>query len=477
MRRKAGVPTAVTLTTVMLTTGVLTAGMLLTTGGMMTAGAAARTGRVTAAHLPAGPVLGHPVTTTPHLAANDNPAQQVRQIVQCKGTMFAVGTFSIIKKGSKSYTRHNAMSFSATPPYTVSSWAPVINGEVNSITFTGGKCADAYIGGSFTKINGLAAQNIAELSTSTGRVIRTFARRANKTVRTVLGVRAPGGTTHILAGGYYTSINGSTADPYMTSLNPVTGNDDRYLHLRIHGTYSFPGAVPNPTRVFSQALSHSGKLDLVMGDFTSAGGVPRQQIFMLALGRRHGQVTGWTSPEFDGSHGNVPGGYPYQCYFDTAFYIRSAAWSPDDSTIYLGTTGYRPWNLTGGPLSGLCDSASAWPATQKQVLHRWINYTGCDSIYSAAADSSTVYFAGHERWSENPDGCDMAGPGAIPAPGIEGLSPKTGALTFNPTRARGLGADDMIITPEGLWIASDNWENSNMCGGVRYLAGICLLPY
>jgi hypothetical protein len=466
MRRKAGI-----LTLVMLTAGMLTA------GGLVAGVAAASAGRVTASQ-PTGPVLAHPVTTTPHLARSDNPFQQIRQIVQCKGTMFAVGTFTTIEQGHKSYTRHNVVSFSAKPPYAVSSWAPVVNGEVNSIAFSGGKCADAYIGGSFTKINGLAARNIAELSTSTGRVIRAFARSANKTVNTVLGITAPGGGTHILAGGYFTSINGSTADRYMTSLSPLTGNDDGYFHLHIKGNYSFNGVAPNPTRVYNQALSHSGKLDLVMGDFTSVRAVPRQQIFMLTLGPSRGRVTGWTSPEFDGSGGNLPGGYPYQCNFDVAFYVRAAAWSPDDSTIYLAGTGYHPWNLPDtGPRSGLCDSASAWPATQKPVLHKWINYTGCDSLYSVAADASTVYFAGHERWSENPNGCDDAGPGAIPAPGIEGLSPKTGLLTFNPTRARGIGADDMTITPEGLWIASDNWLNSNMCGGVKNLAGICLLPY
>ena len=41
---------------------------------------------------------------------------------------------------------------------------------------------------------------------------------------------------------------------------------------------------------------------------------------------------------------------------------------------------------------------------------------------------------------------------------MEGLSPATGLLTFNPTRARGQGADDMLVTSAGLWIASDNPE-------------------
>ena len=45
------------------------------------------------------------------------------------------------------------------------------------------------------------------------------------------------------------------------------------------------------------------------------------------------------------------------------------------------------------------------------------------------------------------------------------------------SRDRGLGADDMLLTSAGLWIASDNQAGSNMCGGVSGLSGICFLPY
>ncbi|HEX9066736.1 MAG TPA: hypothetical protein VF843_16625, partial [Streptosporangiaceae bacterium] len=68
-------------------------------------------------------------------------------------------------------------------------------------------------------------------------------------------------------------------------------------------------------------------------------------------------------------------------------------------------------------------------------------------------------------------------PGGIPAPGMEGLSPATGKLIFNPGRSRGLGADDMLATKAGLWIASDNLEGSDRCAGVAGHAGICFLPY
>lgn len=388
--------------------------------------------------------------------------------------MYAVGTFSSIIWNGTTYPRNNIFSFSATSPYTVSSWNPDVNGIVNSIAFNGSDCSDAYIGGQFSRVGSASASNIAEVDTTTGAVVTAFGHSASGRVETLLGVDG-----HILAGGYYTSINGSSADPYMTSLNPTTGDDDGFLKLSISGHYSFFDVTTNTTHIYNQQLSHSGTLDLVEGDFTSVGGLSRQQIFMLNLSGQTATVTGWTSPEFDGSDGNLPGGYPYQCADSIPFYIRAAAWSPDDSTVYIAATGYHPWNLATGsfPRSGLCDAASAFPATQTSVLADWINYTGCYSLYSAAADTSTAYFGGHDRYSENPDGCKFGGPGAIPAPGMEGLSPTTGALTFNPTRARGRGADDMLLTGAGLWIASDNFDDSQMCAGVQDLAGICFLPY
>ncbi len=454
------------------------AGVIAATAlGSMLAATSVATGAERSASTPAppiGPVSVHPVTTTPHLPPTSSPPQQIRQLVQCQGTMYAVGTFSKIERGTVSHLRYNVMSFKATSPYTVSTWAPKVNGEVNSIAFNDGNCADAYIGGTFTSVNGFKVANLAEVSTVTGRVVKSFLHSASSEVDTILGVNG-----RLLVGGEFKSINGSSAEPYFASLSPVTGAVGKYLNLHISGNYQFPGVVANPTRVYNQALSHSGTLDLVMGDFTSVGGQGRQQIFMLNLSKKVATVTKWTSPEFDGSDGNLPGGYPYQCSVSTPFYVRSAAWSPNDATIYLGDTGYHPWNLTTTvPRSGLCDSASAFPATQKSVLHLWVNYTGCDSLYAAAADASTAYFGGHERWSQNPDGCDEDGGGtAVAAPGIEGLSPATGALTLNPTRARGLGADDMLVTSAGLWIASDDFDDSQMCGGVNNLAGICLLPY
>jgi hypothetical protein len=439
----------------------------------------------TQAVVPPGPVQATPVTSIPHFPATTTTTEQIRQIAQCGDTMYAVGTFTTIKRGSTTYTRNNIFSFSAIAPYKMTTWDPNVNGTVNTIAFNGANCADAYIGGKFTTVGATTAKNLAEVDTTTGAVVTAFGHSASAKVETIASYN-----NHMLVGGFFTGINNSTADPYFASLNPTTGKDDGFLNLNISGTYVFPGVTTNVTQVYNQSLSHSGSLDLVMGTFTTAGGQPRQQIFMLDLTTSPATVTGWTSPQWDGSQGeatpkNPNNGYPYQCATVEPFYIQAAAWSPDDSTVYIATTGYHPngWPTGSSPRTGLCDAAAAFPATQTSVLSEWINYTGCDSLYSAAADAGAAYFGGHERWSMNPNGCDFQGPGAFAAPGIEGLTPGTGSLLLNQggtalyTRARGLGADDMLVTATGLWIASDNASGSQMCGGVNGLAGLCLLPY
>ena len=414
---------------------------------------------------PAGVVSATPATSTPHLLTTTSTTEQIRQLVPCGGTMYAVGTFSTIRRGSTNYARTDIFSFSANAPYTVTSWAPKVVGStstgengtnaVNSIAFAGGNCSVAYIGGHFTSVNGTSVSNIAAISTSTGNVISTFGHSANGGVNTLAAVNG-----HLLAGGTFTSVNGANV-PYMVSLSPSTGKSDGFLNLSISGSM-----------VYNQQLSHGGTLDLVEGAFSSAGGQTRHQMFMLNVGGTQASVTGWYSPDFNVS-----------CV--TTFWARAASWSPDDSTVYVATTGFHiSGGSSHGPQTGPCDVALAYPATQASVNHKWINYTGCDSLYATAADSKGAYFAGHERWSMNQQACDTLGAGGYNAPGMEGLDPANGHLYVNKantaglySRARGLGADDMLFTSAGLWIASDNAFGSSTCGGVSGLAGICFLPY
>jgi hypothetical protein len=408
----------------------------------------------------AGPVSTKPASGTPALAKTKT-VQVIRQVVQCGSMIYAVGSVSAITQNGTTYRRAGLFSFSATAPYTLSALDAKVNGEVNTIAFVNQDCADAYIGGSFTSVNGTPVTNIAEISTTTGAVVPAFGHDANGTVDTLLGYG-----DHLLAGGKFTQTNGFSRN-YFESLNPSTGQVDDFVNLHVNGHVTGMGA-----QVYNQQLSHSGTLDLVEGNFTSVGGKSRQQIFMLNLGGSTAQVTGWTSPEFS-----------QHCVSKEAFYLRSAAWSPGDSTVYTATTGFHPLNWTGSfPLTGLCDTVAAFPATQTTVSHNWIEYSGCDSYFSVAADDGAVYAAGHPRWAQNQNGCNKAGPGAIADQGLQGLSPAAGTVLLNSqgnpryhmSRAN---ADSMLITSAGLWIASTNRFGSQVCDGVSGHSGICFLPY
>jgi hypothetical protein len=439
--------------------GVVASALVLSASGVVAPALAAQPSQT-------GPVSPTPATGTPELTTPTSTVQQIRELKQCGSTMYAVGSFTSITQGGTAYTRDNIFSFSATTPYAMTSWNPGVNGTVNTISFDGGNCSNAYIGGRFTSVHGTAVTNIAEISTSTGAVNTAFAHSANGEVDTM----AVSGS-HLLTGGAFTSINGTPRN-YYSSLSLTTGRDDGYLHLDISGSYHYTGVRPNGTRVYNQQVSHAGHRLLAEGDFTSVGGKPRQQIFMLYLGSPTATVTGWTSGEFN-----------EHCVDIEPFYVRAAAWSPDDSTVYTATTGGHlfGWNGT-YPLTGICDTAAAFSATEQGHSHEWINYTGCDSYYSVIADDSAVYVGGHQRWTHNPDGCNKAGPGAIADPGLQGLHPSDGSVELNSqgtalfTMSKA-NADDMLITSAGLWIASSNRFGSDQCGGVSGLSGICLLPH
>ena len=438
--------------------------------------------------LASGGVSAEAAVGTPQLNKTGTSQEVIRQLVQCGGTMYAVGRFTQINQLGVVYQRSNVFSFAATSPYTITSWAPAVNGQVNAIAFNGSNCSRAYIGGSFTSVGGTAVSNIAEIDTTTGNVISTFGHSANNTVWTMVVANG-----HLLTGGDFHFINGSK-NPFMASLSPISGKDDGFINLNISGDYDYCAAGGKPctnshhSQVYNQQLSHSGTLDLVEGRFTSVGGLPRQQIFMLDLTGAKATVTGWTSPEWDGSD---TAHYPYfECWPTAAFYVRSAAWSPDDNTVYLATTGFHPALTNTNPRKGVCDSVTAWSANQTTVFHKWIEYSGCDSYYTVSADSGAVYAAGHPRWAENSNGCNTQGPGAIADAGLQGFNPANGALELNSsgtalytmTRAN---ADNMLITGAGLWIGSTNRYTVNKCGDLTGPpghnsadhAGICFLPY
>lgn len=383
--------------------------------------------------------------------------QRVQKLRPCNGLMYAVGKISAIGQGSHTYHRGNAFSFNAATG-AVTSWDPHVNGMVHAIAMSP-DCSTAYLGGTFTKVNGVAARNLVAVDARSGAVRAGFAHTAAGVVQTLQYTHG-----QVIAGGRFLKING-VARTRLASLNPSTGSVTSYLRLRISGSYP-----RTATEVYNSQLSHAGNRMLVEGVFTSVGGAARRQVAMLNLGAASVSVAGWFPPELNRA-----------CAI--SFYVRAAAWSPSDATVYLATTGDRPVSGPGsgtrGPRSGPCDAVTAFPSTGGSVGQKWVNYTGCDSLYSVVADTNEVYFGGHERWANNGSGCDFPGPGAVSRPGLGSVNAATGrATSWNPTRSLGAGADDMLLTGAGLWVASDTWTNgqAQRCGGRPRHGGICFLP-
>jgi hypothetical protein len=389
-------------------------------------------------------VSATPAANMPYITSTNST---VRQLVQCGSTMYAVGSFSSVgAPGKSSMTRHNAFSFNATTG-AISSWNPNPNGMVDSIALSS-DCKTAYLGGGFTTVGSTSVARLAKVNTTTGAAISGFAPAPTGEVFTLklIGSR-------LFVGGGFSHIDNVGRVAFAT-ISPTNGALDNYVSLGITGT------LPNSTtKIYNFSLSPNGKKLLAMGSFLMVGGKARQQIFMLDLGTSSTTVDTWNSPYFSES-----------CTSDEPLWDKAAAWSPEGGSIYIATTGYHG-------TSPLCDATSKFAATATFTLKPvWINKTGCDSLYAVIADDYNVYVGGHQRWLGNPNGCDAAGPGAYSRPGIGGLVPGTGAVTsWNPTRDRGEGADDLLLTSAGLWVASDTYDSSTKCGGT-YHPGICFFP-
>jgi hypothetical protein len=162
--------------------------------------------------------------------------------------------------------------------------------------------------------------------------------------------------------------------------------------------------------------------------------------------------------------------------------------------VASGHTRYRAFMLTLGAAASLNDwyllqdlcAAASLPDYMRDAAARfetnvtgparptWINYTGGDSLHSVAATDAAVYVQGHQRWLDNPQGRNAAGPGAVGRQGIGAISPSTGlALSWNPGKDRGVGGKDLYVTSQGLWVGSDT---SHIGGETRQRVALMPVP-
>ncbi|HJU02390.1 MAG TPA: hypothetical protein VJ966_14440 [Actinomycetes bacterium] len=376
-------------------------------------------------------VSANPANFTPNVASG-----AVYKFVQVGSTMYAGGAFSSVSTPAGvspggTFARSNLVAFNATTGV-ISSFAPSVNGEVWALASDG---SSLWIGGTFTSVNGTARRGVAKLNPATGAVDTAF--NANLASGKVTELALVNG--RLLAGG--------TFPGKLRALNPATGANTGYLNLAITGSVT---SNAGPVEVYRFAVNPAGTRLVAVGNFTSVGGQTRYRAFMLTLGAT-ASVNAWYYPPLQNlcAAASLPD------------YMRDVDFSPDGSWFAFVSTGYVP--QAGGVGRDLCDAAARFETgITNPARPTWINYTGGDTLHSVAATDVAVYVQGHQRWLDNPQGRNAAGPGAVARQGIGAINPTTGlALSWNPGKERGVGGKDLYVTPAGLWVGSD----TNRIGG------------
>jgi hypothetical protein len=216
------------------------------------------------------------------------------------------------------------------------------------------------------------------------------------------------------------------------------------------------------TRVVRFAINPARTRLVAVGNFTRVSGEPRWRAVMVNLGKKQARLNRWSYRHFKNScaDGKAP------------VYLRDVDFSPNGSYFVVVATGFVP--RAGGIGRDVCDAAARFETSVKRpTVPTWVNYTGGDSLYSVAATGAAVYVQGHQRWLDNPDGRNSAGPTAVERKGIGAIDPVTGlALSWNPSKTRGVGGKDLLATRTGLWVGSDGTEFG---GEVRARIAYCPL--
>ncbi len=359
----------------------------------------------------------HPVAWTPNVLNGT-----VYAMTRVGDEIVVGGNFDRVASadGHTTVGRSNLFAFQLGTGTISSSFRPSVDGTVR--TLAAGPGGSVYVGGDFGRVDGAPHRGVAKLSTSTGRPVAGFSSPGVDS-GDVVTMAAVGNSVYL--GGSFSGIGG-TARPALARISGTSGALDRNFNAGIARQRS------GRLRVVKLAASNDGQMIAVAGTFTQVGGASRDQLALVSTST--GQARNWSTDVFD-----------QDCHDGYNTYLRDLDFSPDASYLVVVTTGH-----SSGPTM-ICDAAVRLNVAGTG-LHRpvWVNRTGGNSLFSVLVTGSAVYVGGHQRWLDNPFGFKNAGPGAAYRPGISAIDPSSGrALAWNPTRARGVGAQSLLAYPAG----------------------------
>ncbi|MEA2550768.1 MAG: hypothetical protein QOE25_537, partial [Actinomycetota bacterium] len=402
-------------------------------------------------------VSANPSDITPNIIDAPHENHQVLSIAQIGTRTYAAGEFTQIQNagGGPVYTVNGIFAFfTATGQIDVNGFGfPHLARRIEVIAPSEDGSA-LFLGGGFTHIDGFSEGGVASLNPATGAVNTQFKVNANERVYDLV---ARGGSLYM--GGMFTTVNGLPRSG-IAAVNEASGAVSSELSLQVTGTRLDRKAM----RVDNLDVTPDASRLIVTGNYTAVNGVPRGQVTMIDLTTSPDSLANWDTQRF------TP-----LCATKFSTYIRDVDFSPDGSYLVIATTGATAINHGGTPTTGpICDGSARFEtyATGSDLQPTWVNYVGGDTNYSVAITGTVVYLAGHERWQNNYFGADAPQPGSVRRQGIAAVSPVNGVpFAWNPGRTRGLGAQALLATSDGLFVGSD----TDQIGG-EFHAKLALMP-
>ena len=385
-----------------------------------------------------------PATFTPHVMNGSvNAITQIGNKIVAAGTFTSVSPAATFSDASDDLTRNGIFAFDATTGAIDTAFDPNLGGGAANSLSTSPDGQYVYVAGTFGSVGGNTSFRKIVKLTAQGSVVTSFKALPDSSVNEVV---ARGSRVYV--GGAFTSIKSgtvTTARGALAALDPATGAVLPAVNLPFTGVYDPNNNGGGTTNVKRFDVTADGSRLVAIGNFTSVGAASRAQVAVLDTSGASATVAPWATDRFDRSHNSCAG------VFDS--FTRDVDFSPDGSYFVVSTTGA----FAGGASSGtMCDSTSRWETASAGNDPTWTTYTGGDTTYGVAITGGAVYVGGHMRWENNPYQGDQAGPGAVAREGIAALDPVNGLpLSWNPSRTRGVGAQALYATAQGLWVGSD----------------------
>jgi hypothetical protein len=387
-------------------------------------------------------VSAMPTPGTPHVMNGAVEAiTQVGTKIIVAGTFTSVSPAATFTDTSDDLVRNRMFAFDATTGAIDTSFNPNFAGEVRSLATDG---TNIYASGAFGSVGGMTAYKRVVKLDASGAVADQFKVTPSAVVNEVVyrsgRVYIGGGFQTLKSRGVVYNVDRlAVLDPTMGTPNTTAMNFDW------SGVYNPSATNPGTTNVKRFDVTADGSRLAAIGNFTTISGTTRNQIAMFDVSGATTTLTSFATNRFDRSHSVCSGS------FDT--FTRDLDFSPDGSFLVVSTTGAFGG---GANANSLCDTTSRWETSQTTNDPTWIDYTGGDTSYGVAVTGNVVYIGGHMRYENNPFQGDQAGPGAVAREGIAALDPVNGLpLSWNPGRPRGVGAQALFATSQGLWVGSD----------------------